>query len=72
MLRAFKTAYASMSYNPIQKGICPFGTLLVSKSTVIVFGYMLRPNKKIIVFWVTGLKLLGRVGTHIFFNYFFS
>ena len=23
------------------------------------------------VFRVTGLKILGRVGTHIFFNYFF-
>ena len=29
-----------------------------------------RPNKKISVFWVTGLKILGRVGTHIFFNHF--
>ena len=28
--------------------------------------------KKISVFRVTGLKSLGRVGTHIFFNYFFS
>ena len=28
---------------------------------------VLRPNKKIVVFWVTGLKILGRVvGTHIF------
>ena len=27
---------------------------------------------KISVFRVTGLKILGRVGTHIFFNYFFS
>ena len=25
-----------------------------------------KPNKKISVFWVTGLKILGRVGTHIF------
>ena len=31
----------------------------------------LRPNKKINVFRVTGLKILDRVGTHIFFNYFF-
>ena len=30
-----------------------------------------RPNKKICLFWVTGLKILARVGTHIFFNYFF-
>ena len=28
---------------------------------------VLRPNKKISVFWVSGLKFLGRVGTHIFF-----
>ena len=27
-----------------------------------------EPNKKISVFWVTGLKILGRVGTHIFFK----
>ena len=26
-----------------------------------------RPNKKISVFQVTGLKILRRVGTHIFF-----
>ena len=32
-----------------------------------------RPNtKKLSVFWVTGLKILGRIGTHIFFNYLFS
>ena len=27
------------------------------------------PNKKISVFRVTGPKILGRVGAHIFFNY---
>ena len=27
-----------------------------------------RPNKKISVFLVTGLKILGRVGTHFFFD----
>ena len=27
---------------------------------------MLRPNKKISVFRVMGLKVLGRVGAHIF------
>ena len=27
---------------------------------------VLRPNRKISVLWVTGLKILGRVGTHIF------
>ena len=33
----------------------------------------LRPNKKTSVFWVTGLKILGRVGTNIFFlKYFFA
>ena len=31
----------------------------------------LRPNKKISVFCLTGLKNLGRVGTHIFFIFFF-
>ena len=34
--------------------------------------HMLRPNKKISVFRVTGLKILGRVGTHIFLLLFFS
>ena len=35
---------------------------------------ILRPNKNIhvSVFRVTGMKILGRVGTHIFLNYFFS
>ena len=32
----------------------------------------IRPNKTISVCWVTGLIILGRVGTHNFFyNYFF-
>ena len=31
-----------------------------------------RPNKEISVFRVTGLKILGRVGIHIFLNSFFS
>ena len=30
-----------------------------------------RPNEKINVFRVTGLKSSGRIGTHIVFNYFF-
>ena len=34
--------------------------------------YALRPNKKISVFRVTGLKILGRAGTHTFLIYFFS
>ena len=44
--------------NQISLGICP------------VFS-VFRSNKKISVFRVTGLKSLGRVGTHIFFYYFF-
>ena len=32
---------------------------------------VLRPNKKIRVFQVIGLKILARVDTHIFCNYFF-
>ena len=28
--------------------------------------HLIRPNKKISVFRVTGLKILGKVGTHIF------
>ena len=33
---------------------------------------MIWPNKKISVFQFTGLKVLGRVGTHIFFSIFSS
>ena len=29
--------------------------------------FKIRPNKKISVFQVTGLKILGREGTHIYF-----
>ena len=32
---------------------------------------VLRPNKKISVFLVTGMKILARVGTHIFLMFFF-
>ena len=32
---------------------------------------LLGQIKKISVFRVTGLKILGRIGTHIFCNYFF-
>ena len=32
-----------------------------------ICAFLLRPNKKISVFLVTGLKILGRVGTHIIF-----
>ena len=32
---------------------------------------LLRLNTKVIVFQVTGLKILGRVGTHIFLIIFF-
>ena len=40
------------------------GLLCVEWRTVII---PLRPNKGMNVFQVTGLKILGRVGTHIFF-----
>ena len=33
---------------------------------------LLRPNKTISVFRVTGLKILGRVGTQNLFDYIFS
>ena len=32
---------------------------------------LIRPNEKICVFLVTGLKILGMVGTHYFLFYFF-
>ena len=31
----------------------------------------IRPNKELSVFRIMGLKILGRVGTHIFLNYLF-
>ena len=31
---------------------------------------LIRTNKTISVFRVTSLKILGRIGTHFFFNYF--
>ena len=43
-------------------GICPVGCR---------YCQTVRPNKKTSVFQVTGLKILGRVGTH-FFKLFFS
>ena len=33
--------------------------------------FLIQPNKKIKMFRVMGLKSLGRVSTHNFFNYFF-
>ena len=35
--------------------------------SVSTYNYNIRPNKKISEFPVMGLKILGRVGTHIFF-----
>ena len=38
----------------------------------VCIGFLIRPNTKLSVFRVTGLKILGSVGTHIFvFNNFF-
>ena len=51
---------------------CVF-SLHFSISSVCLRFQQFRPNeKKISVFRVTGLNILGRVGTHIFFKYFFS
>ena len=46
--------------------------MLKNKLNLVLLPYQyatvcLRPNKKLSVFQVTGLKILGRVGTHIFF-----
>ena len=43
-----------------------YKTLVVIKTSQVI----IRPYKKISVFQVTGLKFLGRVGTHIFFSAF--
>ena len=40
-------------------------------SLPLLLNNVIRPNKKISVFRVTGLKILGREGTYIFFNHFF-
>ena len=42
--------------------------LKLNKDTYVSF---VRPNKKISAFRVTGLKILGRVGTHFFLKHFF-
>ena len=45
--------------------------LQINKKSNELLKTKVRPNKKISVFQVTGLKIYGRVGTHISFNYFF-
>ena len=37
---------------------------------VLLLEIKVKPNKKISVFQVTGLKFLGRVGTHVFLVFF--
>ena len=49
---------------PPQRSYLGFETFVVIKTLQVI----IRPNKKINVFQVTGLKFLGRVGTHIFFK----
>ena len=45
---------------------------LIQVCLIAFFNKLFMPNKKkISVFQVTGLKILGRVGTHIFLNIFF-
>ena len=44
---------------------------MVKRNTGMIHKVQIRPNKKNCVFLATGLKILGRVGTHNFFNYFF-
>ena len=46
-------------------------TLIKSMLTSLFISSIIRPNKKICVFWVMGLKIFGRVGTHIFYLFFF-
>ena len=41
-----------------------------AKNKVLLFAYSIRLNKRISVFRLTGLKILGRVGTHIFLFFF--
>ena len=45
---------------------------ICSQIKMLIIRNGIRPNKKIIVFRLTGLKISGRVGEHIFFQYFFS
>ena len=45
---------------------------MIGGSSSVGIANSIRPNKKINMFLVTGLKILGSVGTHIFFKYFFS
>ena len=40
-------------------------------NNIWVYNLDIKPNKEISAFRVTGLKILGRVGTHIFLIIFF-
>ena len=59
--------------------VCSILISLAYDSKFVIFSYLsltgghfVRQNKKISVFQVTGLKILGRLGTHIFVIISFS
>ena len=59
-----KLAFAKQSFsNTIRTIFCRASSLYKLFAKII----NIRPNKKISVFWVKGLKILGRVGTNILF-----
>ena len=55
-------------------GICVCaGAVKAPRANVAAIGdnnslLFIWPNKKISVFWLTALEILGRVGSHIFFS----
>ena len=44
---------------------------LTERAKLHGIGNLIRQNKKISVFWVTGPEILGRVGTDLFYFLFF-
>ena len=49
----------------------PSTTSALQSRHITLVNFCIRLNNKISVFQVMGLKILGRVSTHIFLNYFF-
>ena len=61
---------SDLMFPKVASGV-PSTFVRISRSSIADAMY-LRPNKKISVFQVMGLKILGRVGTHNYLWFFFS
>ena len=60
-----------MAYGGMDNGYLMFDNYRVPRDSMLMRYAKVRPNKKISVLWVTGLKILGRVNTYIFYIFFF-